>query len=67
MVMVRSKYGVTTQEAMSVSFLRDCVEACGAEGLGLTEEQLLELDRKRLATPPSKHFMFEEALEEYEN
>ena len=60
-------YAEPRKNPMSTSFLRDCVDACEAEGLGLTDEQLLELDRKRLATTSTKHFMLEEALEEYEN
>lgn len=58
-------YAEPRKNPMSVPFLRDCVEACGAGGLGLTDEQLLELDRERLATPSSKQFRLDEALLKY--
>lgn len=58
-------YAEPRKNPMSVSFLRDCVEACGAGGLGLTDCQLLELDRERLATPSSKEYRLDEALLKY--
>lgn len=58
-------YAEPRKNPMSVPFLRDCVEACGSGGLGLTDEQLLELDRERLATPSSKQFRLDEALLKY--
>ena len=54
-------YAEPRKNPMSVSFLRDCVDACGAGYLGLTDEQLMELERERIATPASKEFEIDEA------
>ena len=54
-------YAEPRKNPMSVSFLRDCAEACDVTGL--SEEQLIELDRQRLASDPSKYFRFDEAVE----
>lgn len=54
-------YADPRKNPMSVSFLRDCAEACDVTGL--SDEQLIELDRQRLASDPSKYFRFDEAVE----
>ena len=54
-------YADPKKNSMSVSFLRDCAEACDA--MGLSDEQLIEIDKQRLASDPFKFFRFDEAVE----